>query len=81
MTWSLANSCRLVNLMSIKDLRMLRSFYMAQQALSLELLEAKPLGMCKTTTSTNPHGQSLEEEDGQEVNVGSRGNEDSRVIL
>ncbi len=29
----------------------LRKFYMAQRALSLALLEAKPLGICKTTIS------------------------------
>ncbi len=35
-----------------KQLRILREFYMAQQALAVELLEAKSLGICKITTST-----------------------------
>ncbi len=38
--------------LTLKQLRVLREFYMAQQALAVELLEAKPLGICKTTTST-----------------------------
>ncbi len=39
--------------LSLKELRLLREFYMAQQALSRELQAAKPLGICKTTMSTN----------------------------
>ncbi len=38
--------------LTLKQLRVLREFYMAQQALAVELLEAKSLGICKTTTST-----------------------------
>ncbi len=34
----------------------LKSFFMAQQALSRELLAAKPLGICKITTSIDPKG-------------------------
>ncbi len=37
--------------LTLKELRTLREFYMAQQALARELQEAKPLGICKTTTS------------------------------
>ncbi len=40
--------------LSNKELSALKRFYMAQQALSQELLEAKPLGICKTIISTNP---------------------------
>ncbi len=32
----------------------LRNFSMAQQALAKELLEAKPLGICKITTYVDP---------------------------
>ncbi len=39
------------NKLSNKDISILKKFYMAQQALSQELLEAKPLGICKITTS------------------------------
>lgn len=41
------------NRISTKDLHKLKNFYMAQQALSRELQAAKPLGICKTTTSTS----------------------------
>ncbi len=34
----------------------LTKFCMAQQALSQALLEAKPLGICKITTSIDPRG-------------------------
>ncbi len=37
--------------LTLKQLRVLREFYMAQQELAVELQEAKPLGICKTTTS------------------------------
>jgi len=36
-----------------RSISMLKNFFMAQQALSLELLEARPLGICKITTSTD----------------------------
>ncbi len=36
--------------LSDKDLHKLKRFYMVQLELSLALLEAKPLGICKTTT-------------------------------
>ncbi len=39
------------NNLSDKDIRRLKNFYMVQQALARELLEAKSLGICKTTTS------------------------------
>ena len=44
------------NKLSNKALRALKSFYMRQQALSAELLEAKPLGICKIDglTSQDP---------------------------
>ncbi len=35
-----------------KDISRLKNFYMAQRALSVELQEAKPLGICRTNTST-----------------------------
>ncbi len=38
--------------LTLKQLRVLREFYTAQQALAVELQEAKPLGICKTITST-----------------------------
>jgi len=34
----------------------LTNFFMAQRALSVELLVAKPLGMCKITTSIDQKG-------------------------
>ncbi len=43
--------------LSNKDLRDLKNFYMVQQALSQELLAAKPLGICKTSISKNPIGE------------------------
>ncbi len=51
--WPLAESFTsyLKPSLSLKELRVLREFYMAQQALAVELREAKPLGICKTTTS------------------------------
>ncbi len=39
---------------SPKVLETLKQFFMAQRALSVALLEAKPLGTCKITTSINP---------------------------
>ncbi len=39
--------------LTLKQLRVLREFYMVQQALAAELREAKSLGICKTTTSTS----------------------------
>ncbi len=36
--------------LTLKQLKTLREFYMVQQALAVELQEAKPLGICKTTT-------------------------------
>ncbi len=38
--------------LSQKQLITLREFYMAQQALAVELRAAKSLGICKTTTLT-----------------------------
>ncbi len=38
--------------LTLKQSRLLREFYMAQQALAVELRAAKSLGICKTTTST-----------------------------
>ncbi len=37
--------------LTLKELARLREFYMAQQVLAQELLEAKYLGTCKITTS------------------------------
>ncbi len=37
------------NLLSLECQTLLRKFFTAQQALSRELLEAKPLGICKTS--------------------------------
>ncbi len=37
----------------------LTNFFMAQQALSQALLEAKPLGICKITTSIDPRGSGI----------------------
>ncbi len=37
--------------LSKQDLHKLSAFFMAQRALELELSGAKPLGICKTTTS------------------------------
>ncbi len=42
--------------LSKKDIQQLRNFSMAQQALSLALLEAKHLGICKTTMSEDVVG-------------------------
>ncbi len=36
--------------LTLKQLARLREFYMVQQALALELQEAKSLGICKTST-------------------------------
>ncbi len=40
-------------LVTQKQQRKLNNFYMAQRELSLALLEAKPLGICRIITSTN----------------------------
>ncbi len=37
--------------LTLKQQRLLREFYMVQQALAVELRAAKSLGICKTTTS------------------------------
>ncbi len=37
------------NLLSLECQLLLRKFFMAQSALAKELLEAKPLGICKTS--------------------------------
>ncbi len=42
------------NLSSRECPQQVKNFSMRQQALSRELLEAKPLGICKTCISTNP---------------------------
>ncbi len=36
--------------LTLKQQRLLREFYMVQQELAQELQQAKPLGICKTTT-------------------------------
>ncbi len=41
---------------SPKVLAKLTNFFTAQEALSQALLEAKPLGTCKITTSISPRG-------------------------
>ncbi len=52
-----------------KQLRTLREFYMVQQALAVELREAKSLGICKTTTliKTDPTMTRLSVEDSKEM--------------
>ncbi len=45
------SSGRFYDLCSDKDIVKLRNFYMSQRALSRELLDGKPLGICKTITS------------------------------
>ncbi len=42
---------RLRDQLSVKDLHKLRRFYTQQLALSVALLDGKPLGICKITTS------------------------------
>ncbi len=50
--------------LSNKDLIKLRRFYTQQLALSVALLDGKPLGICKTTTSgVNPLQDTLLEEE------------------
>ncbi len=39
---------------SPRVLKLLKQFFTVQRELSLALLEAKPLGTCKITTSINP---------------------------
>ncbi len=43
--------------LSNRDIAILKKFYMAQRALSQELLEAKPLGTCKMPMSTDMGGE------------------------
>lgn len=64
MTWSLADWSDYLDQLSTEDLAKLKKFSMAQQELSQELLEAKPLGICKITTSIgqDPLIESLEED-------------------
>ncbi len=65
------------NSLSNRDIHKLKSFYMAQQALSRELLAAKQLGICKTSIS----GRVPTEEDIQVVNGGTTGKGDSKETL
>ncbi len=55
--------------LTLKELRTLREFYMAQQELAQELLEAKSLGICKITTSIGGPGTKtgFSEEDSKEM--------------
>ena len=54
--WYMASPFKnLPNPLSKQDLLKLRRFYMQQLALSEALLEAKPLGICKITTSERNH--------------------------
>ncbi len=62
---------RLRNPLSVKDLNTLKRFYTVQLGLSQALLEAKPLGTCKTTTSEEKVYQDIlhaEEEDVSQTN-------------
>jgi len=53
--------------LSSKDISILKKFYTAQQALSVELREAKPLGICKMHTSTDMVGETPSSLKGQKV--------------
>ncbi len=64
--------------LTLKQLRTLREFYMAQQALAQELLEAKRPGICKIITSgENP----ILEENQATVIDGGLPENDSKEIL
>ncbi len=71
---------RLRNRLSKQDYLKLRRFYMQQLALCQALLEAKPLGICKTTTSgENPLNESFHMEGDVLTCISPK--EDSREIF
>ncbi len=55
--------------LTLKQLKVLREFYMVQQALAQELQEAKPLGICKMHGLTSQIGSSVVLTDTKEEKV------------